>query len=178
MATAIDVARVLARLWKASVKEDISHARLQRLLFHVQGWYLALFARPLFDARIVAQPSGPVFSELLVRSGEQAILAEGPDGSASLSEGERRFVRAVWEEYQPNLDGVSADSNDVVELSREIAPGEEIPACRIRDFFLAKLEEKGLDAAAVAAVYNGIEEMASGRKRSHAEVFARLRVKA
>ena len=40
--------------------DPLTNLKLQKLLYYAQGWYLALFGKPLFDDRIEAWPHGPV----------------------------------------------------------------------------------------------------------------------
>ena len=40
--------------------DPLTNLKLQKLLYYAQGWYLALYGRPLFDERIEAWPHGPV----------------------------------------------------------------------------------------------------------------------
>ena len=42
----------------------MTNLRLQKLLYFAQGWHLARFGRPLFDASIEAWPYGPVVPEV------------------------------------------------------------------------------------------------------------------
>lgn len=89
MATAAAVARHLTRLAADPEGEPMTPARLHKLLYYCQGWYLAWYARPLFAERIEAQRYGPVVPEL-----DDATVAVTP-----LTAAEAAAVEQVWGEY-------------------------------------------------------------------------------
>ncbi len=47
--------------------EPISHLKLQKLLFYVQAWHLALYEEPLFADRFEAWIHGPVVRKLYTK---------------------------------------------------------------------------------------------------------------
>jgi uncharacterized phage-associated protein len=106
MLRAIDIARYLIQLsYRPDSPEEsdlLCPLRLQKLLYYVQGWSLALRGRPAFDDEIEAWTLGPVVPEIYwqfkpvgalvivpAQAGEQAIL---PSSDA-------RLVEVVWREY-------------------------------------------------------------------------------
>lgn len=65
MGKALDVARYLIGLAAGEKEPDLlTHLRLQKLLYYVQGWHLGVFGRRMFDARIEAWTNGPVVREV------------------------------------------------------------------------------------------------------------------
>ena len=61
MAAAMDVVRYLVELAGPNEEgEPMTHMRLQKLLYYVQGWHMAWYGRPLFAERIEAWQHGPV----------------------------------------------------------------------------------------------------------------------
>src|SRR5689334_12279943 len=70
-ASAMDVAKFLIYLSACEDEPDyVSHLRLQKLLYYVQGWSLALRGKPMFVERIEAWAHGPVVKNVY------AILAD------------------------------------------------------------------------------------------------------
>lgn len=64
---ALDVARYLIALNDkecADEKADISKLKLQKLLYYTQGYYSALYDKPLFEEEIQAWQHGPVVKEV------------------------------------------------------------------------------------------------------------------
>ena len=59
MATAREVARYIVRFFQEA-GDPVSNLKLQKLLYYVQGWHLALRDAPAFDDRLEAWVHGPV----------------------------------------------------------------------------------------------------------------------
>lgn len=101
---AIDVAQYLIYLAASeSEPEFLTHMRLQKLLYYVQGWSLALHNRSMFRERIEAWAHGPVVRDLyscFADFGEKPIPPEGMLVSGRLSQGDRQFIQSVWEAYK------------------------------------------------------------------------------
>jgi uncharacterized phage-associated protein len=58
---ALDIAnKILAKSSQSDSDELISNMKLQKLLYYMQGFYLAYFDKPLFDEEIEAWMYGPV----------------------------------------------------------------------------------------------------------------------
>lgn len=56
---ALDIAKYFLKKQEGR-EEEITHMKLQKLLYYAQGFHLALFDQPLFDDPIEAWPYGPV----------------------------------------------------------------------------------------------------------------------
>lgn len=64
---ALQVARYFITLNNLECKEeaaDLSKLKIQKLLYYAQGYYLALFNKPLFEENIEAWDHGPVVREV------------------------------------------------------------------------------------------------------------------
>ncbi|MFI5396775.1 MAG: Panacea domain-containing protein [Candidatus Binatia bacterium] len=110
MARAFDVARFLIQLaeWEDE-PEYLSHLRLQKLLYYVQGWSLALRGKPMFNESIEAWAHGPVVKDLypvFAGYGFDPIPPKDFSGEIRLTNDEKKFVCQVWESYK----GYSATS--------------------------------------------------------------------
>jgi Uncharacterized phage-associated protein len=64
MATALDVARYFLSVNDEDAGEPISHLKLQKLCYYAQGFYLAIYGKPLFPDKIEAWQHGPVVRNL------------------------------------------------------------------------------------------------------------------
>jgi uncharacterized phage-associated protein len=110
MATAIDVAKFLIQLAASEDEPDLlSHLRLQKLLYYVQGWSLALRSVPMFPERIEAWAHGPVVRDLyreFAQYGFEVIPPEHFNEPANLEDDEAELTAEVWEGYK----GYSATS--------------------------------------------------------------------
>jgi uncharacterized phage-associated protein len=99
-----DVANVLLRL--ASLEEEpdyLTHLRLQKLMYYVQAWSLALRKRPAFQGRIEAWAHGPVVKELFSKLADyksNPIPHDALKKSSPVSEQDYQFILSVWEQYK------------------------------------------------------------------------------
>lgn len=98
---AIQVARHLIHTAASeSEPEWLNPLRLQKLLYYVQGWSLALRGRPMFTDRIEAWVHGPVVPN--VWRSHQGFEPINPGGvpKSVLTTDDAEFVDAVWEAYR------------------------------------------------------------------------------
>src|SRR5438128_11285053 len=104
MATAINVAKCLIKLAANEPEPDcLSHLRLQKLLYYVQGWSLALRGKPMFDNKIEAWTHGPVVRDLYHRfavKGVQCLTPEDFGDPQNLTDDDREFISEVWNAYK------------------------------------------------------------------------------
>lgn len=105
MASALDVAKYLILLAENEGESDrLTHLRLQKLLYFVQGWSLAMRGVPMFPERIEAWAHGPVVRDLyslLSPFGSRDISPDDlPYEAESLSQDDRTFIESVWNGYK------------------------------------------------------------------------------
>lgn len=147
MAKAIEVARYLIQLAASEDEPDLlSHLRLQKLLYYVQGWSLAMRGKAMFRERIEAWAHGPVVRSIYPVFADYGFESIPPDrfiGPTSLEPAEEQFIASVWKSYK----GFSASC--LREMTHQEAPWRDAragldPAARcdrqitveaMRDFF-------------------------------------------
>jgi uncharacterized phage-associated protein len=99
MADAYEVAKYLIQLAASEVEPDqLTHLRLQKLLYYVQGWSIALRG-PMFTDRIEAWAHGPVVKSVYPKFadfGSDPIPASKVDEAKGLTEDECDLIAAVW----------------------------------------------------------------------------------
>ena len=107
MLGAIEVARYLVHLAANANDEPdyLSHLRLQKLLYYVQGWSLATFNKPMFPERIEAWAHGPVVRDIYRQfneKGRRAITLEDFESQDDFEfEAEdRELIWAVWDTFK------------------------------------------------------------------------------
>jgi len=104
MRAALDFAHNLITLSEREIEPDyLTRLQLQKLLYYVQGWSLALRQRVAFPEAIEAWRHGPVVAEVwqhFKNRGDGALRACGANASEELDENDRFFTRAVWEAYK------------------------------------------------------------------------------
>ena len=104
MADAVEAARYLVHLAAEDYDESdyLSHLRLQKLLYYVQGWSLALKGKPMFSERIEAWAHGPVVKDIyrhFAEKGRRAITSDDFEnqGDFDLTDEERELISSVWD---------------------------------------------------------------------------------
>ena len=66
------------------MKRPISHLKLQKILYYIQGKHLGIYRRPLFPELIEAWPYGPVIREVYVKYVSYGALNLRPDPEVTL----------------------------------------------------------------------------------------------
>lgn len=64
MPTAKDVANYFLSKTREEIGDNITHLKLQKLVYYAQGFHLAVYGTPLFDEEIQAWDHGPVVPTL------------------------------------------------------------------------------------------------------------------
>ena len=147
MASAYDVAKQLIHLAGAEEEPDLlSHLRLQKLLYYVQGWSLAMRDKPMFIGRIEAWANGPVVKKLYPKFaayGFRSIPLEDIGHPKSLTHDEMQFICQVWKSYRSfsasSLREMTHSEAPWIEARGETAPGArssaEITHASLKKFF-------------------------------------------
>lgn len=104
MITAIEVARFLVSLSSKETELDpVTHMQVQKLVYYVEAWSLAINDVSMFADRIEAWRYGPVIPNLyreFKQFDDASIPASAGNESPPLSGGECDFVRRVWEGHK------------------------------------------------------------------------------
>ena len=104
MAAALNVAEYLIHLAASEDEPDpLSHLRLQKLMYYVQGWSLAIRNAPMFPDKIEAWAHGPVVAKLFLTFTDyksDTIPSEIFWYSGGLRKGDRKCIEAVWDVYK------------------------------------------------------------------------------
>lgn len=105
MAKALDVAKYYIQLAHSEDEpEQLSHLRIQKLVYYAQGWSLALRKTPLFKERIEAWTHGPVVAAMYHQFADyQSNLIPSDHfrlAKGALTEDERELIHSVWNAYK------------------------------------------------------------------------------
>jgi uncharacterized phage-associated protein len=154
MASARSVADHLLRLASAEDEpECLTHMRLQKLLYYVQGWSLALRGKPMFDDRIEAWAHGPVvrslFSTFTDFGSLPVDLEAHPLLDGDLDVEEKEFIEAVWDAYKQhstfNLRQMTHGEDPWIEAHKGYGPADlctvEITKESMKAFFEKRAAE-------------------------------------
>ncbi len=102
--TVLDVADYfLYRTAHSDEDDQMTHLRLQKLVYYAQGYHLAYFGKPLFEEKIEAWTHGPVVPRLYSEyrdHGSCAIIPLLPFNPADIfTQDQLDMLDDVWEEY-------------------------------------------------------------------------------
>lgn len=100
---ALDVAKYLLSLINIENGDTISNLKLQKLLYYLQGYYLALFHKPLFEDKIEAWDYGPVVPNVydIFKGfhGESIITDNLKFDISELTEEDRNYINKIFSIY-------------------------------------------------------------------------------
>lgn len=148
--TAHDLADYI--LWSSHASGSfISNLKLQKLLYYVQAWHLAVFERPLFDEKFEAWVHGPVIPDVYRRfSTYKWRNIDEEVARPRLTPGTVSFVEEVLEEYGPldarRLEYLAHREEPWIEARGDIAPDEacraEISEETMKSFYRSRLSDE------------------------------------
>lgn len=102
MKKAKEVADYILSLSDPDIGDIISHLKLQKLLYYVQGFHLALFNDPLFEEEIKAWEYGPVVEDLYhvyKEHGSNPIPIPEDIEEFTLSKEQKDLIKEVYQVY-------------------------------------------------------------------------------
>lgn len=99
---ALNVAYEILRLSNPEVGDIISNLKLQKLLYYVQGFHIAMYDEPLFEENLVAWQYGPVVPEVyheFKSFGPGAIALPEDNYESGLSPEQLDLIKEVYDVY-------------------------------------------------------------------------------
>ncbi|MFB5542868.1 Panacea domain-containing protein [Bacillus cereus] len=104
MAEILDVAKYFILLSEPNTKRNITHLKLQKLVYYAHAWNLALYQEPLFLDDIEAWVHGPVIPELYDAYREYGYTEiyysnDLPGNTENLMNNEIDIIEATWDMY-------------------------------------------------------------------------------
>lgn len=101
MIPAKDIADYLCFLASEEAEyEPMTHLRLQKLLYYVQGWSLAIRGNPVFSEPIEAWKDGPVVPEVYQVFKDFGAAPIPAPPRTKLPDDIAGFVRSIWEAHK------------------------------------------------------------------------------
>ncbi len=100
MKQAIEVANAILKLSEPEIGDSVTNLKLQKLLYYVQGFHLAIYDEPLFKEDVLAWEHGPVVREVyreFNKYGSQSIPV--PDVEVKLTQLQKDLISEVWNVY-------------------------------------------------------------------------------
>jgi uncharacterized phage-associated protein len=145
---ALDIANVLIQAGVAS-KYPLSHTKLHKLLYYAQGYYMALYKKPLFDEDFQRWEFGPVCVPVyqLFKNYPNPIVAPSPSGEQFIDSPEvSRFIYVIWDKYGKYSAQFLSDMSHQEPPWIETAPMGIIPKRAIQNYFEYVLGRASKDA--------------------------------
>lgn len=100
MKKAIEIAEAFLKLSRPEVGDAITNLKLQKLLYYAQGFYIALYKKPLFKEDLLRWEHGPVVREIYdLYSGYGNTLIPIPEKRVGLSIREKSLIENIWKIY-------------------------------------------------------------------------------
>jgi uncharacterized phage-associated protein len=142
---ASEIAKVILKMSSPEYGDTISNLKLQKLLYYMQGFHLAMFDEPLFKENVVAWEYGPVVIEVYneyKRYDSQAIPQPDDDFEHTLTDEQIELVGKVYRVYG------QFSAFKLMRLTHEESPwmntkrNSIISHKRMRSYFLTQLESE------------------------------------
>lgn len=102
MANLQDVAQYFLYLDSINEGDGISNLKLQKLVYYAQGFYSAIFDKPLFEEEVSAWMHGPVVEELYHQNkqyGSNPIPNDSDFDKNSLNKDELELIEEVFQVF-------------------------------------------------------------------------------
>lgn len=182
MANVRDVADYLLQLSGREPETTlITQLHLQKLLYYVQGWSIALHGNPMFLDRIEAWTHGPVVPTIyheFKRHADKPIPI--PLDEPALSEDERGTIASIWEGYKcysasglRNMTHREAPWMEAREgFDSEDRCSQEISQGTMRDFFRREFNRRAMPGLELERLERAEREFEQGGGIPMEEVFA------
>lgn len=170
---AVNVAKYLVHVASQEPEQEfLSHLRLQKLLYYVQGWSLALRGATLFTGRIEAWKHGPVVPAVYheFKTYEHKPIPKSHGSHAHLAPTDRAFVESVWEHYKAcsaaELRRMTHRESPWLSARAGLGQAEpsqaEIPIPSIRQWFIEQRRQRDSPGLDVDSVRRAEAEIRSG----------------
>jgi uncharacterized phage-associated protein len=113
--------------------DDMTHFKLQKLLYYAQAWYLAMHDEPMFQAQFEGWVHGPVCRDVYERFRHVARNPIPPEDATSdpveLDDNAHAFLDEVWDSYgqytAPKLERMTHEEDPWLNARMGLAADEE-----------------------------------------------------
>jgi len=132
--------KLLHRAYVDEESELMTNMKLQKMLYYEQGFHLAYFGTPLFEADIVAWQYGPVIPEIYnfyKENGKKGLMPS--DSPIILEETEENLFNEVFEVYNEFSASGLVTQTHSEKPWQEAAPNGVISTETMKSFFSNRL---------------------------------------
>ena len=143
MPNALETANIFLALSEPEVGDSITNLKIQKLLYYVQGFHLALYNKPLFDEDFVNWEHGPVIETLyhaFKEHGSEPLPVPENVTSDNFTDDQLELISEVNQVYG------QFSAWKLRNLTHEEAPwlttvrNQTIPKELLREYFLTRLQ--------------------------------------
>lgn len=123
--------------------EQISNLKLQKLLYYAQGYHLANFGTPLFDAPIKAWKHGPIVQDIYheyKQYGNGSIPSVTHLRASRFRDNERKTIEWVFDTYGKFSGTQLRNMTHDEPLWQNAKSDEVIKPAQIREYFLTRVD--------------------------------------
>lgn len=143
MANVQDIAKCFLYLDDTNEGDGISNLKLQKLVYYAQGFFSAIFDKPLFQNGISAWAHGPVVSDLYheyKQFGSNRIPVPADFNKESLTQDEFELVEEVFEVFGQfsawKLRNMTHEESPWLNHEQQ---ADEIPLAEISEYFKTRI---------------------------------------
>lgn len=143
---ALDIAQKVINRTDTEVGDSITNLKLQKLLYYLQGFWLAVYDQPLFESDIEAWMYGPVVPQVYdayKRYGKGAIPVDPNAKSITLKtdEEEKLFeqIYQLFNQYSATA-LVRMTHNETPWAMSDVGKGSVISQEKMKEYFLTQVE--------------------------------------
>lgn len=144
---ALDIAKKIIHCTDVEKGDIISNLKLQKMLYYMQAYWLAIFKKPLFEEEIEAWMYGPVVPSVydhFKKFGSSAIMPENVDEPVFLNfdNDEKDLFNNVIEEYGQfsAVKLMEMTHNETPWKSVSTGKGNIISKDLLKEYFLTQVE--------------------------------------
>jgi uncharacterized phage-associated protein len=139
---AVDIAEYVISI-AHEMGDDITQLKLQKLLYYVQGYHLALKDAPLYDEELLAWKHGPVIYSV------RKVYAQYKDNPlpqvevhSSMDEFDKQFIREIYNKFRKYSAGELVRMTHKEKPWKEATKSDVITEESVKSFFKEQLSGK------------------------------------
>lgn len=144
--SANDVAKkIIAKTCPEEYGDGITNMKLQKMLYYMQGFHLAVFGTPLFDSEIEAWMYGPVVPSVYEEykdQGSSILLLDKDDSLIEFNKEEEELFNQVYDAYGQfsALKLMNMTHSEIPWKSVDTGYGNVIEHDTMKEYFITQIE--------------------------------------
>lgn len=137
------IAKAIIAISEPEMGDIISNLKLQKLMYYVQGFHIAMYDKPLFEEKVIAWQYGPVVKEVYdeyKQYGSNAIVKDENFDIETLSKETQELLKDVYNVYG------QYSATRLMNMTHQEAPwiktemNHEISHQLLKEYFVTQIE--------------------------------------